>query len=191
MAFDTHINNICRQCYFHLHNIGSIRPSLTSAAAEKIIHAFVSSKIDNCNSLLHALPKKSLHKLQRVQNMAARIVLRAPKRESVTGMLKELHWLPVEQRIHYKIATLTWKCINNRAPLYLKELTEIYTPTRALRSSNELLLVKHVPKTNYAARSFKCAAPNIWNSLPSSLRSVQSYETFKKHLKTYLFTCAF
>ena len=74
MNMVAHVNNVCRACHFHLRNISSVRRSLTREAAEKLVHAFISSRLDTCNSLLFNLPDKLITKLQRIQNMAARIV---------------------------------------------------------------------------------------------------------------------
>ena len=90
-----HVNSICRSCYIHIRDIGKIRPYLTQDATEKLVHAFISSKLDYLNSLLIGLPDSLLSRLQRIQNNAARIVTRTRKHNSITPVLKSLHWLPV------------------------------------------------------------------------------------------------
>ena len=107
------------------------------------------------NSLLSGSSRKSLKTLQLVQNAAARVLTRTKKREHITPVLASLHWLPVKSRIEFKILLLTFKSLNNMAPLYLKELIVPYQPTRALRSQNSsLLVVPKVSKSRVGARAF-------------------------------------
>ena len=102
-----HINNICRSGSLSLHQIGKIRKFITHESAERIVHAFVSSKLDYCNGILYGLPQNQIQKLQRLQNSAARLVTRTkksePGAEHITPVLINLHWLPVQQRIIFKL----------------------------------------------------------------------------------------
>ena len=103
-------------------------------------------------------------------------------------MLRQLHWLPVEARIKYKIATLCFKCNAGLAPSYLAELVQIHKPNRSLRSSKQALLTvpqRTIKKTS--ERAFGHWAPVVWNSLPEYLRKTNSLEKFKSGLKTCLF----
>jgi len=122
LTFDAHIKHLCKTSFYHLRNIAKLRPTLGLSDAEKLVHAFVSSRLDYCNSLLFGIPGKSLQKLQYIQNSAARILMRKRKIEHITPILHSLHWLPVSYRINYKIILLTHQCIHGNAPPYLKEL---------------------------------------------------------------------
>ena len=102
---------------------------------ETLIHAFVTSKLDYCNSLLSGLSQNQIQRLQYVQNSAARLLTGTRKYNSITPILRELHWLPVAERIHFKILLLTFKSLNGMAPFYLNELLSPYIPSRTLRSS--------------------------------------------------------
>ena len=108
-----HVTSICKTCYFHLRNISKIRDCLSLADTEKLVHAFITSKIDNANSLLYGLPvgKFLIDRLQTVQNAAARVITRTKKYDHIKPDLKQLHWLPVSQRIDYKILLLTYKAL--------------------------------------------------------------------------------
>jgi exonuclease III len=187
-----HVNALCRACYLHIRNISRIRQYLTQDATERLIHAFISSKLDYLNSLLIGLPRYLINRLQRIQNIAARIVTRARKYDSITIVLESLHWLPMEYRIQYKIALLTFKALNELAPSYLSELITAYKPARSLRSSSNNLLEEPAVRTvRYGERSFFYCAPKLWNTLPNHLRLCTDLDVFKADLKTFLFRKAY
>ena len=127
-----------------------------------------------------------------MQNFSARLITGSYKYDLITPVLKPLHWLPVEQRIRYKIAVLGFKCVNGSAPGYLQNLVELYTPRRTLRSSSDKLTLS-IPKvrTLYGERSFRYHCAVEWNTLPYEIRSCESLDSFKAKLKTYLFSSAF
>ena len=104
---------------------------------KKLLCAFVLSRLDYCNSLLAGCPKYLLSKLPKVQNNAARLIFRTTRYAHVTPILHSLHWLPIEQRIEYKLSLLCFKIISHQAPIYLSELLHLYTPSRLLRSSTD------------------------------------------------------
>ena len=128
-----------KSSFFHLRNISKIRKYLTKESLKVLIHAFVTSKLDYCNSLLYGLPKSLLRKLQSVQNSAARIITLSRKYDHITPVLTQLHWLPV----HFRILLLVYKCLNGMCPIYLANLLHYKKSKRSLRSvSNERLLEK-------------------------------------------------
>ena len=187
-----HINNICKSCYLHLRHISQIRKYLTDEATTTLVHAFITSKLDNLNGLLFGLPEYVINKLQLIQNHAARLIQCKKKHESVTPILQALHWLPVVYRIQYKIMLLVYKCLNNRAPVYLSDMLELYTPARALRSSHKSLLKEPTFRTeSYGRRAFSVSAPRMWNTLPQDIRSLDSLDGFKASLKTHLYRKAY
>ena len=100
---NAHVSNIARTCYFELRRLASIRRFLTSTATATLVSAFVLSRIDYCNSLLFGSTHDVTYHLQRIQNYAARVILRIPKSSSITTHLKSLHWLPAKVRSTYKI----------------------------------------------------------------------------------------
>jgi len=185
---EAHIQQVCHSSYFHLRNIGKVRPFLTTEAAATLVHSLVATRIDYANSLLYGLPDYSLAKLQKVLNTAARIVSCCNRFEPITPVLRELHWLKVRERIMYKLLVLTYKALNGKAPSYLQELVNVYVPARPLRSQNTVTLV--IPKARlkrYGDRAFMVAAPTIWNTIPASIRSSTSLDIFRSRTKTYLF----
>ena len=193
LTFKSHINQITKSSFFHLRNISRLRPTLSSSAAETLIHAFISSRLDYCNSILYGLPSTTLQKLQYVQNSAARLLTRTRSRDHITPVLRQLHWLPIQQRIHFKILLNTYKALHNLAPSYLTDLLLRHSPTRRLRSADHNLLTP-ITKTKYRTvgdRAFAIAAPTLWNSLPLSIRNSDSLTSFKSQLKTHLFKIAF
>ena len=161
---------------------------LSDKSAVQLVHSLVSSCLDYCNSLLYGLPDSKLNRLQRMQNIAARIITRTPKSSHITPILKELHWLPIKSRILFKILLLTYRALHGLAPQYLAELLIPYQQTRSLRSANQHLLT--VPKTRlktYGERCFMAAAAYEWNSLPIVIKTARSLNAFKSALKTHLF----
>lgn len=156
-----------------------------------IIHAFISSRLDYCNSLF-CLSKKELYRLQAVQNSAARLLIHIKKREHITPVLEAIHWLLVQYRIYFKILVLTFRALHGQAPTFITDLIQLHTPTRSLRSLDQRLLV--VPRTYFKTRgdqSFQAVAPRLWNALPLFLHCANSVEFLKKQLKTLLFRQAF
>ena len=121
----------------------------------------------------------------------AKLVLNQNRYSSATTALKDLHWLPIERRIEFKIATITYKCLNELAPPYLSELLDQYVPSRNLRSSNKNILICPRTKTVFENRAFSVAAPNIWNNLSTKTRNAESLNSFKKNLKTEYFRLSY
>ena len=117
-----HVTAVCAACNYH--RLSSIRHYLTTEAAKSAVNALVTSRLDYCNSLLRNIPLSQTAQLQRVQNNAARLITRTNKHDHITPVLKELHWLPVESRIAFKMLVMTFKCMNDLAPSYLTELVK-------------------------------------------------------------------
>ena len=124
-----------------------------------------------------------------LKNAAARIIAGTRKYDHITPILRELHWLPVKEKIDFKVSLLTFKALNNMAPAYLKDVLRFQTSDRyKLRSENSGALI--VPRTKFTSRgdrAFCAAAPKLWNKLPVEIRKSQSVHAFKTRLKTYLF----
>ena len=152
------------------------------------------SRLEYSNGLLYGLPKCTVSGLQAVQNSAARIVTQERLRDhdSMSRALMELHWLPVDKRIEYKLLLYTYKALHGLAPGYLCKLVVPYEPRRVLRSAeSNLLTVPPGKPGKYGSRSFVRASANLWNSLRGEraawLKNSPTVESFKVNLKTYLF----
>ena len=188
MQMDAHISHICRTIHFHLCNIGAIRNLLTNSATEQLIHSLVTSRLDYCNSLLNGVPGYKLKSVQRMQNIAARIVSRCPYRDRITPVLESLHWLPVKHRILFKLLLLTYKCLNGLGLGYLSCLVmprkHRYEPRPQYQGQ---LQVPEARLKSYGERSFGFSTPTEWNKLPIDVRSALTLASFKVKLKTHLY----
>ena len=189
LLLEDHISRTCQTCYLELRRISTIKNYLSKDALKTLVCAFVLSRLDYCNSLLGGISHKLTQRLQKVQNNAARLISSSPRHAHISPILKDLHWLPVEQRIKYKLLLLTYKCLTNQGPSYLSDLLDLYVPTRQLRSSSDsrLLRFPSYKLKTVGFRSFSRQAPILWNALPFSLRHSVSISSFKTALKTHLF----
>ena len=188
LSMETHVNKICSVGYLNLKNINEIRKSLNKDNTKILVNALVTSHLDYGNSLLYGISNKLMNKLQVLQNASVRIIEKLKKHDRVSQYRKQLHWLPIQARIEFKIIKFTWQCLNNMAPTYLVNKLNIKANTRYLRSENNSLLT--VPRTNLATYGDICfskVAPKLWNDLPTELKSIKSLDLFKKRLKTFLF----
>jgi len=188
LSMKKHISSICQTSFYHIRQLRQVRSSLDTNSTMILANSLVSTKLDYCNSLFYGLPASSLNRLQRVQNALARVVVPSVKRHHhISPTLKDLHWLPIKQRIDFKIASITFKTLQNRQPTYLFELLTPHVPSSNLRSSNKHLLVTPTITSENGRRAFSFSAPTVWNSLPLHLRSCTSQPIFLSGLKTHLF----
>ena len=143
--------------------------------------ATVISRVDYGNVLLYGITDRLLYRLEMIQHSAARIIMciKRHDRQSITAVLRHLHWLPVKWRINYKIVVLVFRALHGLAPAYVSTLITPYKPRRALISAGSAQLC--VPRHNlerYGRRSFSCAGPVLWNSLPEDMRLADSLHSF-------------
>ena len=183
LSFNLHVSKTVSSSLIILKNVRSIRQFLTVDAAASLIHAIITSKLDQTNSLLFNLSSSNMVKLQRIQNFALRTVLNLHPRSHTTQHYQDLHWLTVDQRIHFKILTIVFKCIHCLAPSPLAEKVKMASPLDMLLDSSQFY-----PSTAVGKKAFSYSAPRCWNALPRHLRVIPSLDTFKAHLKHHLFT---
>ena len=161
---------------------------MTRSAAEQLIHALISSRLDFCNSLFCNLPQREINRLQVLQNRAARLLTFTKNTSHISPVLRSLHWLPVKKRIAFKILLLVYRTLNKSAPTYLQDILSPYNPSRTLRSSSSNKLQTPRVKHSWGERTFSYLGPKLWNELPSSLRKSSSLDKFKSSLKSHLFS---
>ena len=194
LTFDDYIKAKCGKAIINIRNIFHIRKYIDLKTAKQLASSLILSHLDYSNSILAGLPASRLRPLQRVQNWAAKVVLCRSKYDSSLEALQYLHWLPIRERIDFKIACLVYKCLNNLAPEPLSQLISRKTFSRTTRTSvnsNNELHIPFVKKSTHASRSFSIYGPSLWNSLPSHVTSANCFKSFKRQLKTSLFERAF
>ena len=162
-----HVIKTYQTAYYELKRISSIRRYLTEDAAKQLVISCVLSRLDYCNSLLMGTPNSVIQPMQKVQNTAARLILRALRHQNCTPLLQQLYWFPVYERIKYKTASMCYNAITGSAPSYLSDLLHLYSPSRSLRSSSD---------THAQLQCFNCKTHgfltfshfdrHIWNNLP-------------------------
>ena len=191
MTMEAHVLAVVRSVSYHIRNISRIRHLLTTDSAKKLVNSLVTSRLDYCNTLLVGVSGKLLERLQSAQNWAARVVLQIPRVLPVA--LDQLHWLPIKERIKYKLALFAFKAIHRLAPDYISDLVSSYTVDRSLRrgESNLLLTIPKSRLVKIGVRPFRVAGPRAWNELPAYLRAITKLSDFKKRLKTHFYRLAF
>ena len=162
-----------------------------------LVHAFVSSKVDFCNSLLYGATAQVTHRLQAVMNAAARLICRLKRFDHIMSAVRdELQWLPISQRVDYKVALLVYKCLHGTGLAYLTDsctaltVAECHHQLRSVTRSN--LILPGTRTKRIGLRSFYSSSLAVWNSLPMYIRDVNLIlPQFKQHLKHYLFCIAY
>jgi hypothetical protein len=185
LNMDKHTNKVVSHSHKLLKDIGRIRNVVSKKHTEMLVHSVISSRLDNCNSLFFNMKKDNIFKLQKLQNAAARLIARKRKRDSVSMVIKELHWLRVESRIIFKILLLVFKSIHGMCSQNL--IDKIKYKGYNCRPNDYLLLETRKVNTRYGQRTFEYAGPRLWNALPLEVRTVEEIDSFKKRVKTLLF----
>ena len=167
MRMSAQVKSMTRSCNFQLAKLRKIRRLLTSESIEMMVRNLVITRLDYCNALLYGITADLIRRLQLIQNSAARLITGTPKHAHITQDLIRLHWLPIKQRIAFKIIVLTYKALHGMAPPYISQMLTPYNPSRTLRSASKSLLSEFCPKcVTFGGRAFSRAAPTLWNSLP-------------------------
>jgi len=173
-TFARHVRRLSGKNFYHLRQMNIVWKSLTEDAVTTMVHAFVTSRMDYCNSVLHRVSVASVQPLQKVLDAAARIILHQRKFDHITTDVRDpLHWLPVQQRTKYKVYVLVYKCLHQAAPTHL---TELCSPVSESANRGHLrsaargdLVVPRSRTTRYGQRCFAVSGQILWNSLPLSV----------------------
>ena len=171
----------------NIFRIKHIRRYLTQDACEVLAHGPVMLHLDYCNSLYYGLPDCDLNRLQRVQSIASKLVLKRSRYGSCTECFTQLHWLPIRYRVQHKILTMVHNCLNFRAPEYLSNLLTLRSEIRPNRGLRSELICRplQVPRTKLktvVARSFRVAGLTLWNNLPDELRCIDDQMSLRSQL---------
>jgi hypothetical protein len=190
------VNAVTRSCFYQLRQIRAIRRFITDEAANTLIVALVSSRLDYCNSIYYSSTDFVFSKLQSVMNAAARLLSGKRRCDHITLVLQDLHWLRARERVAFKLATLAFDCLHGRRPIYLREKLTLASSNfrRACLRSGEHgdLVIPRTRSRKLGARSFTFSAPAVWNALPLTVRGLSlSYQQFSTNLKTHLFRSSF
>ena len=180
LTFESHINRTVAYCYKLLKDVSNVRKLITKKQTEMLVHSIISSRLDYCNSLFYGINKSVVEKLQKVQNAAARVVLKLRKHDPIRLELFNLHWLRIHERILFKLLLLVYKCLNCMAPV---ELSSLLTVDNVDNLTLRYVFLDSV----YGRRSFRYAAPRLWNALPIAIRKSTTLDNFKSKLKYHLF----
>ena len=170
MMMADHVSAVCLSGYYQLRQLRCVVQSLTSNVAKTLVHAFVSCRLDYCNSLLYGVADGQVHRLQSDRNAAARLVTGTRWSEHISLILKSLHWLPIRQRITFKLATLVKNCMNGRVPVYLADDRQLVSRCQT-RSAIAAFLDVPRTSTSLSSRMFSVAGPRTWNSVSITIRT--------------------
>ena len=191
LSFEKNVNKITSSCYNELRKLYRIKQYLSLESRKIAVQNLIISRLDYCNAILAGLNIKEITKLQRVQNAACLFIFNLRK-ESCREFRYNLHWLPVAQRIDFKILTYVHKIVFNlNVPLYLKSLVILQYKYNQTRSENKWKLKLPKIKNSYGSRAFSFLGPKKWNALPSHLRCIADHTLFRKELKTFLFSSSY
>jgi len=162
---DRHVTDVIRRCNFRIRALRHIRSSLDLHTAKMIAHGFVSARLDYCNRLLSGTSGGNFDRLQVVQIALARTMCRAPWAGSITELRRSLHWVPIRQRVEYKLAVITYNAIQTNTPSTLASLIDSYRTTRTLRSSDKYLLSHPFIKLSLATKAFSVSAIHLFGTI--------------------------
>ena len=195
LSLADHIKHVKKTSFFYLKRILNMRSCTSFKQREMLVHAYVSSRLDFCNSLFYGATKESFNTIQSVFNSTAKALLGAPKRSPSLPILKKLHWLPLERRIVFKLALTGHRLYYFKQPTYMSERIFCKHHTRDTRGSTYPILTSdsftNRSRGKYGDRSAYYSICQIFNNLPSKLREIECYELFKASLKHHLFSTTF
>ena len=189
LSFNHHIESLIKKTSSKIAIIHRLRHILPTIALNNIYISFIQSTIDYCLTIYGNSSKQNLSSIQRLQNRAARAVTGDfDYSSSVSGIIKDLGWMNLNQRFSYFLSILVFKCLNNLAPNYLSSSLHYVSENQSYhtRAATYRHLSIPMPNLSIFKHSFKYSGPTLWNSLPSHIIESDSLYTFKKRVKHYL-----
>jgi len=189
MKMSDHVTQISRSLNWQIGNLHRIRRFLDFDACSSAVRTLILSRLDYCCTIFNGINKKDLHRLQKLQNRAARLIFMKPKCTHTSPLIRDLHWLPVAERIQFRTLVQTYKLLKSSSPEYLSSLLQVQQSPYSLRSTaagNSLIV--HRSHKQAGDRAFSIIAPRLWNGLPVSVRQAVSISSFRKLLKHHLFS---
>ena len=187
------IANKTKICNYHLKNLWNINSSLNKSSKLVLVTNLILSTLDYCNILLFDSTKKQLRPLNLILNKSVRFIYKIPTRYHITPYLKDLHFLPLQQRIVYKVCLMGFKIFNNFAPSYLTQHFIKYKPSTgiSLRQVGRDPYMFVTEMSDYKVKNILSGIRIEWNNLPVTMRKEESLTLFKIQLKTWLFKKAY
>ena len=185
LSFKNHVIKLKQDCFRLIRNISKMRFIFTRDQLKTIVNSLIVCKLDYCNGLFTGIDEKWVKELQRIQNAAGKVVYGLYKYDRVGDTLQNLHWLPVQERIDYKVLLIVFKCLNGIGPEYLTDML-----TYKSYGHNIRLAESHM-NTAMGERAFQNYAPKKWNSMPLSITECTTLASFKSCLKTHMFKVAY
>jgi hypothetical protein len=190
LSLGKYITELRQSCFYHLKRLASVKTSIPKYVMPSFVHAFITSRIDFCNSIFSGLPISSIQKIQVLHSCCAKFLTGRRKFDSSTKALSFLHWLPVNSRITFKLCLFAHRMVYSQScPLYFSKDLNTLSHGYNTRSTNAPILKStFYPRCKFFGdRSFLVSIPTAWNTLPQSIRSIVDFIYFKRALKTHLF----
>ena len=186
LYLSNHISSLLSSSLSSLCQISTVRHLFSKEVLYIMINSVVFSKLFYCSAVWAGTYKQNIHKLQLMQNFAARILTDTGKYDHITPALKALGWLTIEEQLWLRDVTMMYKCVNNLVPAYISCKIGKRSNAHAynLRNSEDLNLPGC--RTAAAQSGFFYRAAKAWNSLSNNTRTARSLRSFKKHAKAEL-----
>ena len=191
MSMTHHVNSLIFSVNLNLRNIRRIAKYLDQDTKHYVVRCLILSRLGYGNALLYGAKSKDLDRLQSLQNKAVRLIFSAGKRNSPSLLMNTLHWLPIRERIIFKICRYVFKCLQGSASEYLTDFVSrklkpaTGPPTRS--SADASLLIAHVGKNRIGDKSFYVSAPSLWNSLQRNIREACTLSSFEKVINSLMY----
>jgi len=193
LSMKPHISIVAASCFYHLRRLRQIRWRVGKEVTTRLVIAFITSRLDYCNSVLAGLPQATLEPRQRVQLAAVRLILELNMRDHLTPGLIQLLWLPIRYHVQFKLCSIMQSIHVSRCPAYMADCVRsvVGSATRSgLCSAESALNFTLKLRSMFGERYISHAGPAAWNPFPSALREVAVY-FFRNRLKRTCFNLAF